>query len=259
MTAKTLMNAIGEISDRHIIEFADVRPHKNTRAIWISIAALAACFVMIISSVTVLNTYLHKDTVEPITACIVNDSYYELVVDSDIIKKHGLPQTISKEMIGNYVTTAVTTNHNEGKVYDYNGLFGESVLLFEYDSTLYYLFYCNPNNNQTVSFESLLNLFGFSAEHQITDVKINGNKTSSNFDIAFMVETLKKSNTVSSHDYNGYNDNFNSEILIELSGENTDTLVIKYYPYMNCAYSACTYFELSSEAASVFENQLNVN
>lgn len=44
MKAEKLMNAIGGISDRHIVEFAEVKPVVAQKTMWIQNALIAACF-----------------------------------------------------------------------------------------------------------------------------------------------------------------------------------------------------------------------
>lgn len=53
MNNELLMNAIAEISDRHILEFMDVKPRKKHKAIRISIISAAACLMLIITAVPI--------------------------------------------------------------------------------------------------------------------------------------------------------------------------------------------------------------
>lgn len=56
MSNELLMNAIAEISDRHVLEFMDVKPRKKHKVVWISAISAAACIAMIIIAFPYINT-----------------------------------------------------------------------------------------------------------------------------------------------------------------------------------------------------------
>lgn len=49
MNAEKLMNAIGNISSRHIVEFSEVKVIVPSRKIWLTISSLAACVLFVVS------------------------------------------------------------------------------------------------------------------------------------------------------------------------------------------------------------------
>lgn len=57
MNAEKLMNAIGGIGDQYIIKFAEVKPAVKPKAMWIKIAAVAAClcFAIIVTALFMKN------------------------------------------------------------------------------------------------------------------------------------------------------------------------------------------------------------
>lgn len=72
MNAEKLMNAIGNISDRHIIEFAVIQ-QKEYKTLWGKVASIAACFCIILSAILIIPSVLSNvgnpqnpgDTIDP--------------------------------------------------------------------------------------------------------------------------------------------------------------------------------------------------
>lgn len=54
MKGKLLMNAIGGISDPHIVEFANVKPRKKNATLWVKIVSVAACLALAIIAISMI-------------------------------------------------------------------------------------------------------------------------------------------------------------------------------------------------------------
>lgn len=97
MKKKLLMNAIGGISDSHIVEFADVKPQKKNATLWVKIASVAMCLALLIIAIPAINNFVKTpgDSVSAIPFVKINDMIY--TIDSD----H--PNTTLTELPNEYV------------------------------------------------------------------------------------------------------------------------------------------------------------
>lgn len=57
MNNERLFEAVAEISDRHILEFMEVKPQKSRKAVWISVISAAACLLLVITAVPVIKNF----------------------------------------------------------------------------------------------------------------------------------------------------------------------------------------------------------
>lgn len=53
MNNERLFEAVAEISDRHILEFMDIKPRKKHKALRISVISAAACLLLIVTAVPI--------------------------------------------------------------------------------------------------------------------------------------------------------------------------------------------------------------
>ena len=78
MNAERLMRAIGGISDRHIEEFAVVKPVKTRKNTWLKIISMAACICLVVIAVICLPKIIdqqeHISIVTPPRKTIWGDS-----------------------------------------------------------------------------------------------------------------------------------------------------------------------------------------
>lgn len=66
MNAEKLMSAIGGISDRHIEEFAVVKPVETQKNTWLKIISMAACICLVVTAVIGLQNILDQQEQTPI-------------------------------------------------------------------------------------------------------------------------------------------------------------------------------------------------
>lgn len=261
MNAEKLMSAIGGISDRHIEEFAVVKPVSSIKSTLLKVASIAACFVIAFCVVSIaLNLFdspISNDKTPEVQACIIGDDYYELIRDKKTIEARGLPLEITADMIGDYIGLCrLESDGRVGKAYDYLGYEGDSVLILQMESQYFYLFFCNPmNNNAAISMPDLLGRYGL--KDNITSVSIDGKVLTVNYD-RFMDE-LAKVNALTSNEFDdavfkGKTEekqqairNEMKSVGIVIRGKNADVLVMYYYPSISYAYCANTYYEITPE------------
>ena len=177
MNSEGLMRAIGGISDRHIEEFAVVKPVSSTKSTWLKIVSIAACFAIIVGIANIALNFIDRPTIDEapeVQACIVGDEYYELIKDEKYIESRGLPQEITANMLGDYIGSCrLESDGRVGKAYDYLGYSGDSVLILELENQYFYLFFCNPMNiDVVISMPDLLDRYGL--KDNITSISIDG-------------------------------------------------------------------------------------
>lgn len=83
MNKKMLMNAIGGISDSHIVEFSNVKPSKKSATLWVKIISVAACLALIMIAIPLINNLINTpgSSVSAIPYVKINDKLY--IIDSD--------------------------------------------------------------------------------------------------------------------------------------------------------------------------------
>lgn len=97
MNAEKLMNAIGNISDRHIEEFAIVTP-KRQKNIWMKAVPIAACFCVLLVAIVIPNITKHEVGVHD-----VPDSYE--IIWCDASQNENIEKYIDKFCVGEIVVT----------------------------------------------------------------------------------------------------------------------------------------------------------
>ncbi len=78
MKKHLLMRAIGEISDSHVVEFAEVKPQKRRAIIWVKIISAAACLGLFIMMISIIENYVKTPSspVSTIPRVKINDMVY---------------------------------------------------------------------------------------------------------------------------------------------------------------------------------------
>lgn len=266
MNAEGLMRAIGGISDRHIEEFAVVKPVSSTKSTWLKIVSIAACFAIIVGIANIALNFIDRPTIDEapeVQACIVGDEYYELIKDEKYIESRGLPQEITANMLGDYIGSCrLESDGRVGKAYDYLGYSGDSVLILELENQYFYLFFCNPMNiDVVISMPDLLDRYGL--KDNITSISIDGKLLAVNLES--ILDELTKANALTGNEFDDAVFKGKTEeeqqtirknmkpVEIVISGNSADVLVIDYYPSLGYAYCANTYYEITSEFKNLLE------
>lgn len=266
MNAEGLMRAIGGISDRHIEEFAVVKPVSSTKITWLKIVSIAACFAIIVGIANIALNFIDRPTIDEapeVQACIVGDEYYELIKDEKYIESRGLPQEITANMLGDYIGSCrLESDGRVGKAYDYLGYSGDSVLILELENQYFYLFFCNPMNiDVVISMPDLLDRYGL--KDNITSISIDGKLLVVNLES--ILDELTKANALTGNEFDDAVFKGKTEeeqqtirknlkpVEIVISGNSADVLVIDYYPSLGYAYCANTYYEITSEFKNLLE------
>lgn len=268
MNAEKLMRAIGGISDRHIEEFAVVKAVSSTKNKWLKIVSIAACFAIIVGIANIALNFIDSPTIDEapeVQACIVGDEYYELIEDRKHIESRGLSQEIKANMLGNYIGSCrLESDGRVGKAYDYLGYGGDSVLILELENQYFYLFFCNPMNiDVAISMPELMSKYGL--RENITNITVEGKAFATDGNGIDIADELLKATALSGQEFDdavfkgkteeeqqAIRNNMKS-VEIVVYGESADTLVIDYYPSIGYAYSANTYYEITSELKSLLE------
>lgn len=266
MNTEGLMRAIGGISDRHIEEFAVVKPVSSTKSTWLKIVSIAACFAIIVGIANIALNFIDRPTIDEapeVQACIVGDEYYELIKDEKYIESRGLPQEITANMLGDYIGSCrLESDGRVGKAYDYLGYSGDSVLILELENQYFYLFFCNPMNiDVVISMPDLLDRYGL--KDNITSISIDGKLLVVNLES--ILDELTKANALTGNEFDDAVFKGKTEeeqqtirknmkpVEIVISGNSADVLVIDYYPSLGYAYCANTYYEITSEFKNLLE------
>lgn len=266
MNVEGLMRAIGGISDRHIEEFAVVKPVSSTKSTWLKIVSIAACFAIIVGIANIALNFIDRPTIDEapeVQACIVGDEYYELIKDEKYIESRGLPQEITANMLGDYIGSCrLESDGRVGKAYDYLGYSGDSVLILELENQYFYLFFCNPMNiDVVISMPDLLDRYGL--KDNITSISIDGKLLVVNLES--ILDELTKANALTGNEFDDAVFKGKTEeeqqtirknmkpVEIVISGNSADVLVIDYYPSLGYAYCANTYYEITSEFKNLLE------
>lgn len=266
MNTEGLMRAIGGISDRHIEEFAVVKPVSSTKSTWLKIVSIAACFAIIVGIANIALNFIDRpiiDEAPEVQACIVGDEYYELIKDEKYIESRGLPQEITANMLGDYIGSCrLESDGRVGKAYDYLGYSGDSVLILELENQYFYLFFCNPMNiDVVISMPDLLDRYGL--KDNITSISIDGKLLVVNLES--ILDELTKANALTGNEFDDAVFKGKTEeeqqtirknmkpVEIVISGNSADVLVIDYYPSLGYAYCANTYYEITSEFKNLLE------
>ena len=61
MNNEQLFEAVAGISDKHILEFMDIKPRKKHKAVWISAVLAAACLLLIITAVPMIINFYNDE------------------------------------------------------------------------------------------------------------------------------------------------------------------------------------------------------
>lgn len=82
MKAEKLMSAIGGISDRHIVEFSEIKPVTSQKNMWLKIASVAICLLLLIV-VPIIYNYVNtpQESAFAVPYVKINDKVY--VIDAN--------------------------------------------------------------------------------------------------------------------------------------------------------------------------------
>jgi hypothetical protein len=264
MKAEKLMNAIGNISDRHIEEFAEVKPVHSSKTLWLGAVSIAACLAIIFGITANSIGRPTTDDAPNVQACIVGDDYYELIYDEEKLEAKGLTLNITEDMVGNYIGTCTLESDGRiGKAYDYLGYNGSSVLILKLESNYYYLFFCNlTNNSVAMPMSELLEMYGL--KDNISDITVDGDDIiNKGCDIGTVTNELSNAAALSGVEFEPAVFNGKTEeeqqlmigsltsVEIAISGDSADTLVLNYYPSLGYAYSANCYYKFTPELINI--------
>ena len=262
MNPNKLMQSIGEINNEYIMEAALAKPSTFNKHSLYKILPFVASILVVFSGLLIWNnnrTSLLKEAPK-LLMFTVNDKLYEEVTDPKRLKERGLPLKISNDLIGIQIGDSVCTDGRRGIVYDYSGFDGNSILIFESDSNLSYLFYCNEDFNRLINFSDLLSLYGiYSVGNDIT-VFTSDNKEISQNDALCLVKGLINSNAIYIDEYLNplNNKDFSDEKLdkkieITIRKPHSDSLKILYYPEEKVFHHGFTFYQVEENVTSIFE------
>ena len=259
MNAERIMTAIGGISDKYIEKFADIRPCKKEHLFsrfWVKYAAVAASICLIISTVFILqNQSQYKDTARAYNMISVNEMMYEIIPSEDdqshisisynaILKEHGLSYPIDPASIGDRLGVYTAYNGESYALYDYKPYLGNSVLIAQGSKVeLQYALFCNLDNNNFITMENLLSLYGFDSTNTVSEIDFGEQVVSNPELIENILKEMKESSISES-----YVDTDSAEkIEIIVKGVNSDVLKMDYYPEKNVIYRSLTFYQISSQ------------
>lgn len=259
-----LLEIIGEISDKHILEFANVKPKKIAfRNGWKTITAIAACLTILMIPIVYhfQNINQGKNYFPPIPTFNINNGIYELIEDDDVLSaygtskskllaEHNLPENIEPQMIGEYICSVKDIDDGSiHKVYDFKTFSGQSVLLLEDNGIYQYLIFCNYEIMETIDFYTLLQLYGFSSINDITELTVGKEKIIDRNKIEVIAKALSDTNAITWDQYLSKNNEMETKhpVRISLSGVNTDTIYFDFYRKEGIITAANTIYPLSEE------------
>jgi hypothetical protein len=263
MNAERLLNAIGGISDKHIVKYADVSLLKKKSSLHKKITGLvsiAATFVLIMSSTLIFHFSQPKDVIDPLDLVSINGRIYEIipferassglgVSYSDVLSAHGLTTTINSDSIGEQIGTFQCENGDNVTVYDYSKYDGQSVVIVQKDDSFYYGLFCNLDNNRSISIKELFNLYGITESASIQKIMVDKQIITDRKTIsAFYNELL-----LSELDDVELHSDSSKTIKIEIEGSDSDVVIFDYYPADNVIYKSLSHYRLSTEFLSIID------
>lgn len=263
MNAERLLNAIGGISDKHVIEFADVSTLKKKRKFYKKIAGLAsiaATFIVIVSTVFFFDSSQPKDVIEPVDLVSINGRIYELipfdsdssdmaVSHTDVLSIHGLSSAANSDSIGERIGTFQCENGDVVTVFDYSKYDGQSVVIVQKDDSFYYGLFCNLDNNRSISIKELFDLYGITESASIQKITVDKQIITDRKTISAFYNEL----ILSELDDVELNSDSSKTIKIEIEGGDSDVVIFDYYPADNVIYKSLSHYRLSTEFLSIID------
>lgn len=261
MNGEKILLAIGDISDQHIMEFADVKPYKRkmkSNHMWVKWVAMAASIFLVISTVLMVNEYQHKNIAPSYNLMIVSGKVYEIIPFednsilqnisySDVLAEHGLSYPIDGNDLGDSLGTYMAENSESYVVYDYKPYTGKSVLIVESNSQLQYALFCNLDNNNTILIEDLLEIYGVNDINAVSEICIDSTIVSNATSVTAILDEIKKSPI--SVDFVDTDDT--DVMKIKIKGEDSDVLIFDYYPERNVLSKSLTFYQVSPALAEL--------
>lgn len=265
MSGEKILLAIGDIKDQHVIEFADIKPHKKkqrSKNVWVKWVSVAASIVLIISSVLLVNEYQHKNVAPFCNVMIVSGKIYEIIpFDNsqnqqkrsykDILEEHGLSYPIKEDELGDSLGTYKSESNESYAVYDYKPYEGKSVLVVQAGSKLQYALFCNLDNNNTILMDELLELYGFTNLETVCEISIDDRAISNPVPIQAILSEIRQSPL--NMDFIDTDNTAKMQIVIK--GVDTDVLIFDYYPERNVLSKALTFYQVSPTLSKLIGKQ----
>jgi len=260
------MRAIGGISDKYVEEFAVVKPVPSVKTGWLKVASWVACLILIggiVGATIIINRPKEDSKVPNLYICAIEGETYELVEDEEILESWGLPCEITDEMIGEYIGTySISYSDRSGKVYDYLGFKGDSVLIYEENSHYNYLLYCNPEDRfSKPSAKFFLDKYGLT--DNVTGISVDGDVLLEEKDT--FIDELLKTTAMNSDEYDrdvfgGYSEEEqvairenNKTVEIIIFGEGADKLKLKYEITNGYFEIRTKYYKVTEELKKLLE------
>lgn len=97
MNSERIMEAISGISDRHILEFAEVKPKEKSDGFWVKLALTAACFGLVVLAIPMLLNLIAPSRSSPSATPYVRVNGMVYVIDPNY------PDTATLELPEKYV------------------------------------------------------------------------------------------------------------------------------------------------------------
>ncbi len=252
MKKELLMSAVGEISDSHIMEFANVKKKGKGYLLLKKALPMVACLAVIACTIPLAVNYFgfNNDETLLMSPFAINGSYYEIVTDTSVLELHGLPDEVNENMIGDYITTAQSDDGKlTAEIYDYLPYEGDSVYIALCEGDYYYLLYCNPViDADTYSFSELLSIYGIDEAEDIGEIVIDSHSITDIEEIESLFSVLTQAEEVDTVADA-------QPIYIFIYGE--DVIQLRYYADEGRFFDgALKYYQLTVEAIDMINNIL---
>lgn len=146
MSASNLIRAIGEIDDKYIVEFSEVKQIKTRRLPFKKLLAIAACLVILFASASIITIIVEKipsnvtDITETMQYCSFDGNRYLIITDDFNKKLYELPAKVSEDLTGDYLGIGhLEADDTEVKIYDYLNCKDNSILVIKDNDNWYYI------------------------------------------------------------------------------------------------------------------------
>ena len=194
MTNTNLLHAMGHIDPQLIADAApDVTQKDYTKRTWIKWTSLAAglALALIFSGPLITNLFITNDSpivITPIVRVKYDQCLYEIVKDDpDTLKKHGLPDEVTADAIGEHIaylkeeqpenkyTSYVEASDNETADFEllrYAPIDCEAVRIFRDGDEFYFVLLCNYdiNYSESMPIDAFLDVYNIKSAADIVSI-----------------------------------------------------------------------------------------
>ncbi len=182
MKRKKISETIENINPKYIDEATEYTGavKSTSKKVWYKWVAAAACFALVLAigfpfAKDLFISPDQKDIVDAVILIEYDDSYLEVIEDTKTIKKFGLPNEITEDIIGNhivflqkavleaeysnYVVADATTTI---ELFEYKPAPYKAVRILKDGDTYYYAWFCNylVENNESLPIQSAFDVYG---------------------------------------------------------------------------------------------------